>query len=373
MERIYLVSAAGFPNYGDEFITLVWLKFLAKSHPEAQVWVDCLNPGHAQLLFSQVHPNVHFVNTLWQLIKDVNKKEKDPQRATNYISYLLKNDTETKEYLGIELLKTVDSLHFLGGGYVNTVWRDHYLLLQLASAFKKLNPDLRLFGTGLGLYPIDQHALPFVKKSLKTFDSLSVRDEASAKIAGIPLGYDDAFLGLGDEFFDDRPADSARVFISLQQDVIGRNEAAIPKIAEMLISSGVEPDEPIQIFEALPPDDNWSVERFTESWFGEVSLLPFYQIWDKGFPRISNGVWASSRFHMHLLAASQGMRGIGLVFDNRYYQNKHRSLFDLKTGWGEFHDKSGELVTAGINKEFPARATVIGEEKNREARTLYPS
>lgn len=44
-ERIYLISIGGYPNYGDEFITAAWLRFLAKSRPEAEVWLDTRYPG----------------------------------------------------------------------------------------------------------------------------------------------------------------------------------------------------------------------------------------------------------------------------------------------------------------------------------------
>ncbi|MCI1902289.1 MAG: polysaccharide pyruvyl transferase family protein [Bifidobacteriaceae bacterium] len=375
MDRIYLVSAGGFPNYGDEFITLAWLRFLAKQRPDTEVWVDCLNPGHAELMFRDKHPNVHFVNTLWQLIKDVNKKEKTPQGAQRYLTQLVHHSGESREVFGIELLKTVKSIHFLGGGYINNVWRDHYLLVQLAAALKQMHPQIGLYGTGLGLYPQGNEMLPFVRESLAKFDHLSVRDHDSADIAGTDLGYDDAFLGLNDEFkdefFDDRPQSSARAFVSLQQDVVGRNEAAIPKIAEMLIASGIEPDEPIQVFEAMVPDDGWSVRKLQESWFGKVSLLPFTQIWEKGFPRAEGAVWVSSRFHMHLLAAAQGMRGVGLVFDNQYYQNKHQSLFELGTGWAKFAENSRQATTASLNEEFPQKAADIAEKKIEEARGLY--
>ena len=67
VRRLYLVAAAGYPNYGDELITAQWLRYLAQHEPEAEIWVDCHNPGGAALLFRDLHPNLHFVDTVWQL------------------------------------------------------------------------------------------------------------------------------------------------------------------------------------------------------------------------------------------------------------------------------------------------------------------
>ena len=42
---IYLISMAGFPNYGDELIAARWLQFLAEHHPDVDVWLDVREPG----------------------------------------------------------------------------------------------------------------------------------------------------------------------------------------------------------------------------------------------------------------------------------------------------------------------------------------
>lgn len=370
MEQIYLVSSAGFPNYGDEIITLKWLRFLSAHKPNAEVWLDSTNPSHAAFLFKDAHPKLHFVNTLWQLMKDINKVEKVPHLAGTYTNSLLRNSGKSKEVFGIELLKNVNVIHFLGGGYINSVWRDHYLLLQTASILKEINPDILLYGTGLGLFPQSQETLAPTRDSLKLFDHLSVRDQESSIIAETPLGYDDAFLGLEDDVCNIQKQ-KQRAFISLQQDVVGRNEAIIPKIVKILVDSGIEPDEPIMVFEALIPGDNWALKRLQELWFGQVSLLPFKETWEMGFPVGEDALWVSSRFHMHLLAASHGMRGVALLFDNSYYHNKHKSLFDLNTGWSSYTLDSPNNPKGTINADFPSIAREIAQDKESEAIKLY--
>ena len=48
---IYLIGPSGNPNFGDEFIAASWLKYLAVERPDADVWLDCPQPGLAQVLF----------------------------------------------------------------------------------------------------------------------------------------------------------------------------------------------------------------------------------------------------------------------------------------------------------------------------------
>lgn len=61
---VYLVSAAGVPNLGDELIARAWLDWLARAHPRVEVWLDCVEPGRAAHLLDGVHPRVRFTNTL---------------------------------------------------------------------------------------------------------------------------------------------------------------------------------------------------------------------------------------------------------------------------------------------------------------------
>ena len=63
----YLVGTSGHPNYGDELIAATWLRYLARIAPDCEVWLDCPNPGPAEVLLGDLHPHVRFVDTLWRL------------------------------------------------------------------------------------------------------------------------------------------------------------------------------------------------------------------------------------------------------------------------------------------------------------------
>ena len=60
----YLVTTAGYPNFGDELILSGWLRHLARVAPRATVWVDTHSPGPVQMLLGDAHPGVRFTDTL---------------------------------------------------------------------------------------------------------------------------------------------------------------------------------------------------------------------------------------------------------------------------------------------------------------------
>ncbi|WP_410631146.1 hypothetical protein [Amycolatopsis sp. cmx-4-83] len=41
----YLVGPSGHPNFGDELIAATWLRYLAGTEPDADVWLDTHSPG----------------------------------------------------------------------------------------------------------------------------------------------------------------------------------------------------------------------------------------------------------------------------------------------------------------------------------------
>jgi hypothetical protein len=248
------------------------------------------------------------------------------------------------------------------------------LLFTAADSVKKQNPSLTLFTTGLGLSPLSGENLTLFRESLTNFQYVGVRDSESAKAAQTSIGFDDAFLALSQENYTwNTQYPRSRAFICLQQDVIGKYENSVSTILSSLRDSGVDEDETLTLVEAIPPDDSWSLPSFQEQWPGEVELLPFTYLWNIGFPTGEDVIWASSRFHMHLLGAASGARGINLQSGNSYYQNKHASLLRLGTGWNTLSLQESEKKVAAKTTDFAAKAATISSEKKREADFLYRS
>ena len=170
--RHYLVSTAGQPNWGDEFITRAWIRFLAKSDPDSEIWLDCPNPSHSSLLLKDEHPHLHVVNTLWQLVWNTSDLLDDSEAAAQKIRGWIRDGGTPREDFGIDLLRSMDTVHLLGGGYINQLWKANVLLLVALAQLKELNPKVLLYGTGLGLAPLKGIDLFLARTSLTAFDHM---------------------------------------------------------------------------------------------------------------------------------------------------------------------------------------------------------
>lgn len=364
----YLVSTAGLPNYGDELITRGWVSYLAKQCPNDEVWLDCSNPSHASLLFQGLHPRLHCVNTLWQLVWNATPLIDDMKEAIQQVEHWIECGGTPREDYGIDILKRAYSIHLLGGGYVNSMWRANTLLVHAVSALHKIVPQVRLFCTGLGLFPLSEVDAQNLKECFKNFEYADARDSASAESVGIRLGNDDVFLPLALGLPKQEKIGDG-VFICLQQDVVGRRDEMVDVAIECLRQSDVGDGIPLYLIEAIPPDDSWSLSLFRDKWSGHVEIIPFTRLWSSGFPVSDNAIYVSSRFHIHLVAAALGAKGIVLDYKNDYYDNKHSSLFSLGTGWG--NAGPGEASSASVDSLFLEKADRLKRQKLKLAQELY--
>src|SRR5699024_7183230 len=129
----YLVAPAGHPNYGDELIARVWLTYLAAHHPQDRVVLDCHTPGQAAVLLDGVHPHMLVTDTLWRVAADA--AHTDPERPWDRAAEIATTLGAVPGLdAGLDLLHGADSIHLLGGGYVNALWPQHVALVAAVAA-----------------------------------------------------------------------------------------------------------------------------------------------------------------------------------------------------------------------------------------------
>ncbi|MDZ8274538.1 polysaccharide pyruvyl transferase family protein [Microbacterium aquimaris] len=362
----YLVSSAGVPNYGDEFITRAWLDWLAAHHPDVPVWVDCLEPGRASHLFQDAHPLLKTTNTLWHLaFAGAGPSLED---GADYVQYLVRELGSPRFDAGLEHLRSVRSVHLLGGGYLNALW-PHQLLLLPALTQLQASFGVPVHATGQGLIPADDFG-SHVRGWVGSFSSFEVRDRASAELVGGDVGVDDAFLA----FANRRPVFSSSAspdtMLLIQGDFDGGSrESIVDGAVDFISRHSAKPV--VGVAESLPPDDGWLAEALGERGV-EVEVFPFLRLWKEGFPGRAGQTWLTSRFHFHLLGASSGAAGAAVSFRRDYYDVKHHSLLDLGTGW-EVASASFEGISAGLSADFSAPRHLDGLAKRKEslARKIY--
>lgn len=367
---IYLIGTSGHPNFGDEFITAAWLRYLREKAPQAEVWLDCPQPGAASTLFQGMHPRLNVTNTLWRAVHESSHLPADQigPRVHDLVTHLGSPAYD----LGLLKLREAGSLHLLGGGYLNGVWPHHFALTDAMRAVKELT-GAKLYATGQGLMPaVSEPADPGT--CFRDFDHVSVRDTASAQAYAVPQGIDDAFLGAAAEIVRETP-DAKGLFVCIQSDMTDtetfeKTIAGVRPIIERAISEGKQ----VSYVEAIPGVDHAAFARLSDL-IPADRFIPFAHIWQHGLPLSAEQEWVTTRFHFHLLASAAGAKGVALGIKPGYYDVKHRSLIELGSGWeyigAEGHAASGAVVPTGGN--LAAHLPNLTARKLAEAERLYPA
>ena len=148
---IYLVGTSGHPNYGDELITANWLRYLSRTAPDAEVWLDSPFPGRSEVLHGGLHPNLRCVDTLFHACW--NAPTDSPEATIEYGRRVVgQPGLIPKEATGVENLSRVDLVHIIGGGYINAIWPSHLALFGAAQGIAD-HYQARTALTGAGLTP----------------------------------------------------------------------------------------------------------------------------------------------------------------------------------------------------------------------------
>lgn len=365
-ELLYLVSAAGYPNYGDEAIVAGWLRFLARARPDAEIVLDCPHPASARALFQGMHPRLLVTGALWSAC--ARNQREGAAEVWAQVESLVLAETEAE----FEPLLRAASIHLLGGGYLNAVWPHQTGVVAGVTAARRLS-GAALYGTGLGLLPACPD-LPQLASALQRFDHVSCRDRASARHYGLPTGLDDLFLGLTTDLppFPTAPHRARDVMICVQRDLTSPESFALATtLLRERITRCLGEGRTVGYVEALPEWDRQMFEAL-EGLVSEADLIPFAELWADGFPARPGQHWYTSRFHLHLSAAVHGAAGTALGVAPGYYDIKHRSLQELGTGWAYAGlDGLGELPHPKGNALFTDRCRRYASAKQAEARSLY--
>lgn len=329
--RIYLVAPTGLPNFGDELVAATWLRRLARTEPDAEVWLDCHTPGTAQVMLAGLHPGLRCTNTLWRL--SVEAPDPEPWAVATWIRKAIHDPGLAPRCRpGIELLATADVIHLLGGGYVNALWPQHVGLLAGAVA-ASVRSGGRLAMTGQGFVPAAPHTAELLSALAARFDVVDVRDRDSAQLladgAAATFTCDDVFLDVPEpEYLDCTRA----IMVCVQSDIGELGPPALAgRVKGILRRWEVDPGD-VTFVEAIPRIDRAVYDLLAADLPG-AAFMPFSELWRDGVPALAGQVWLSTRFHLHLTAAAAGAGGVALSVSPDYYDTKHRSLIDLGSGW----------------------------------------
>jgi hypothetical protein len=328
--RIYLVGSSGYPHYGDEVVAAAWLRHLAATEPDAEVFLDCPNPGGAQLFLADANPNVRFVDTLFRIgwaapTEDVEEVVEFASQATRQPGF-----GYAHRAAGIELLQSADVFHVIGGGYVNAIWPRHNTFLAagkvLATEFGK-----HVAMTGNGLVP-NAASGEMLDKLTDGYAVVDVADEPSRALFAadtVTATGDDALLGLGEGSYD--PRDSVSTMMCLQSDLVEDVEALATSAVETAKAWGVRPEK-VGYVEAIPGQDRVVFEMIERELPG-MRFYPFTEVWREGLPARRGQRWITTREALHLAAAAVGAWGVAFPVRPGYDDVSHQDLIDRGSRW----------------------------------------
>jgi hypothetical protein len=396
-QLFYLVSTAGIPNLGDEFIAATWLRYLAENHPEADVVLDCIAPERVAEPVLALHPRLRTVSVLWQICF----RHWSAGVGTREIAHALVNDPSQAADLrpGIELLRQADVVHVTGGGFLNGIWPPFVGLLSGVAAAVRRSGGIAAM-TGVGLFPSISGAEDLVGELTAEFDVLDVRDEPSVPLLGRrgTCTCDDAFLS--PRAWLDSAEDAPEFMVSLHSTSsparlfpptgtaarepsererlarVARSEQGLTLLMAYVAKTVREwgADE-IGFVESCPTADRAVWERIDQV-APKVRRYALGDILRDGFPGRPGQAWLSTRFHPHLYAAAVGASGVALSLMKGYYDTKHGSLAEAGSGWSlatyrPFDDRQ-EIPGRPDGGGFPPdRLTALSEAKLTVAKAIY--
>lgn len=348
-DRIYLIGPAGIPNYGDELIAATWLRYLADAAPDADVFLDCMDPGKAADRLKGLHPRVRFHSALWQLC--LRLWSPDPAVTATAVAAAARDPSGHPDLADAAgELRRARVVHLLGGGFINSVWAPFAGLLAGITAVTG-GSGARAAMTGQGLWP--PAGRPDLVRSLaEGFDVVDVRDAASAELlaAGSAAhSCDDVFLDVGPRLYRDSGA--PEVMLSPQSLLSGvRPDELAGFFARVARAWGAD-GEQVGLLECAP-DQDVEVLALVRSALPGARTFTMAHVLEHGLPVATGQAWLSTRFHPHLVAAAGGASGVALTIHPDYYGTKHRSLTSAGSPW--------RIVDASEGLDVPDRPTAGG-------------
>lgn len=335
----YLISTAGFPNFGDEQIVRTWLKFYRDNFPDDQIILDVPFPARASFLFKGEYDNVQFVDTIWNLVYLANANDLTLQNEAEISAILHGGDPRNS--VPIAAVFESDVVHLLGGGYFSTAHDEFvytYLFFMFLALINRDKPEIELFGTGLGLTPISDEIVKAIGQYTAAFSYLGVRDQASLVVPNTTFESDDVVMSIVLNAIKLREqADHPDILLSIQP--FKTNELR-DEFLRLLIEYLRQPRnraKKIGILEAMVPEDNWLFFGDALKDYPDIQtrliFFDFWDVWQHGIPVKTDQEWVTTRFHFHLIGALLGYKGTAINPGDDYYEIKHTSLLNLGTSW----------------------------------------
>lgn len=322
-KTFYLVSASGMPNYGDDILTRGWINYIKNIFPDAIIYLDAVDP----LVASNLYEDVNCVNFLWQLAQALGENGSIEDKFSDH------SVLPIRERLMSEIFNNTDSIHLLGGGYINELWAANLRLIELVSYFGKKN-NILTYATGLGLQPLSEEKASQICQFIESYFCFDVRDYESYRVLEKFLPGKISFIG--DDYFCfpfsdvvslvEKETPVLRLCLHNEFSEGDENEKLFIEQVEIAISAFIQrfPGSLIRFYEFRPGSDGYFYKRLKQK-FPIIEMVFFETIWKHGLQFSTKDYFLSTRFHFQLIVSSVGLSGTSFYW-SEYYKNKFDSL-----------------------------------------------
>lgn len=337
-DAFYLVAESGFPNYGDELIAREWLRYLARIRPDVPVFLDCACAGNAAQILWGVHPRLTVVDTVSMCGRDAESRlgmEGLVEDMGDEVLRALELRGDSRYAVAAcNIAESVRSVHYLGGGYLNGMWKGN--LARLALAVWARGRGVPVLMTGTGLEPLEDSDVGYVRGAVAGCLAVGVRDEVSyGYLSGLPncsLTPDDCFVnGLDGCLVADERALPATM-LCVQADLVDDVASLYAHVERTLEAWGVRKDEAVGVVECNPRFDRGIYDYLNERGW-RLEFFPTLFLLREGFPARAGQRWLSTRYHPHLIASSLGCSGSYISVSEDYYDAKHEAALRMGSRW----------------------------------------
>ncbi|MBH1928460.1 polysaccharide pyruvyl transferase family protein [Serratia rubidaea] len=364
-KTFYLVSAAGMPNFGDDMLTRYWIEELQQRFPGCTIYLDAVDAVVAAKLF----PHIKCVDYLWRLAQALGNDGSIEDKFSDRYTMPL------RERLMSEVFNSVESIHLLGGGYINELWGANRRLVELVAYFGKIN-QIHCYATGLGLLPLSSENAAKMAPFIRKFTQFDVRDKASYDVLA-PFELP-ALNFSGDDYFSFPlhpvgnivPQESATLHLCIHTE-LSENEVLTADLLALLQPVAAHfcqhnANATIRFYEFRPGSDGVFFQQ-VQKLLPTVEFVTFEQIWQDGLAFSTHDYCISSRFHFQVIAASLGVAGVSLSWSD-YYDNKFSSLKQI-SDWPVLRpDVAPEVLISQLFMPSPSTDRKQGKEWTHQAK-----
>lgn len=381
-----LVGAVGGPNFGDELILNSWLmEFRARGYESTSLYVDGYGLENLSAWLPTVSSGASVIPndvSFWRNLSLINLDCPEKRdwlveirrlgESQSFIDYI---DRARAWFIS----KEISHIHFIGGGYINSIWPTNYGLLLFSSILSVL-VGARLTLSGQGFLPSSPCDAVLLKAALGFCSCVDVRDEASYLELNsterfkdkVTISPDDIAVGFARKPFvslEENPS----LIICLQNDLFDGfsllKALESERFATALSRRGLKQ---IVFLKAMEDDVAAFSQEFTKCLQEKgvsIRVVEPFELVGGGLPVNHSSFVITTRYHVHYIGFINGLSG-AVISTGDYYQTKHNEIKKLGSCWECIDARqanSEALVHAVENAEkcinYRDKAPLLSEEK----------